>query len=110
MTQVGHSGTPTDAVISHRALSGIDALTESQRRLVWQALALSETADSRDLEKRETSDHTPSRFERAPGEPRPTNPLPQAKPVGTASVADLGQRRVDSVGCPHCDNRDVVGS
>jgi transposase-like protein len=24
------------------------------------------------------------------------------------SVADLGQCRVDSVGCPHCDNRDVV--
>jgi transposase-like protein len=28
--------------------------------------------------------------------------------LAAASVADLGQRRVDSIGCPHCDNSDVV--
>jgi transposase-like protein len=89
-------------------LSGIDTLTEPQRRLAWQALALSETGDSHDIEKRETSDQNPSLFERVAGEPRPTNPRPPTKPVGAASIAELGQRRVDSVGCPHCDNREVV--
>jgi transposase-like protein len=38
---------------------------------------------------------------------RPARP-PPASQVGTDSVAALGQRRVDSVGCPPCDNRDVV--
>jgi transposase-like protein len=70
-------------------------------------LALSETGDRGDIEKRETSEQTLSLFERVPVEPRSMNP-PPAKPVGAASVAELGQRRVDSVGCPHCDNREVV--
>jgi transposase-like protein len=78
-------------------LVGIDTLTEPQRRLAWQALALSETGDSYDIEKREASDQAPSLSERVP-----------AKLVGAASVAEIGQRRVDSVGCPHCDNREVV--
>jgi transposase-like protein len=33
---------------------------------------------------------------------------PLADQAGAASVAELGQCRVDSVGCPHCNNRDVV--
>jgi len=70
-------------------LAEIAALTELQRRQAWQTLALAEAADE-----------LPS-----------ANPPLQAQPtngVGTVSIADLGQRRVDSVGCPHCDNRDVV--
>lgn len=31
-----------------------------------------------------------------------------SNPIATEGVAELGQRRVDSVGCPHCDGRDVV--
>jgi transposase-like protein len=89
-------------------LGGIDMLTEPQRRLARQALALSEASDSHDIERRITSVQGPSRFERAPDQPRPANPLPPANPVGAAGVAELGQRRVDSIGCPHCDNRDVV--
>jgi transposase-like protein len=44
-------------------------------------------------------------------EPQPANPPSQAPPgnlVGVASVADIGQRRVNRVGCPHCHNHDVV--
>ena len=70
-------------------LVGIGALTEPQRRQAWQALALSEAAD----------------------EPMAASLSPQAQPrseISTASLAELGQRRIDSVGCPHCDNRDVV--
>ena len=70
-------------------LIGIAALTEPQRRQAWQALALCGTED----------------------EPLPATLPPQAQPrseIGTASIAELGQRRVDSVGCPHCANRDVV--
>jgi transposase-like protein len=68
---------------------------------------LSETGDIDDIEKRETSDQDRSRGERAAGEPWPTNTAP-AKQGGAASVAELGQRRVVSVGCPHCDNRKLV--
>ncbi len=37
-------------------------------------------------------------------------PAPSLVPKsgGTAGVGDLGQCRVNSVGCPHCANRDVV--
>ena len=70
-------------------LVGIAALTEPQRRQAWQALALSEVVD----------------------ELMPAGLLPHAQPrseIGTASLAELGQRRVDSVGCPPCANLDVA--
>ena len=36
-------------------------------------------------------------------------PLAQpSSPIDAVSVAELGQHRVDSFGCPHCENRDVV--
>jgi transposase-like protein len=92
-------------------LVGIDTLTEPQRRQAWQALALCEAADSQDIEMRPDSEQAASFSERAVDEPRPANPLlaaTPANPFGAAGVAALGQRRVDSVGCPHCDNRDVV--
>jgi len=92
-------------------LGGIAALAESQRRRTWQALALSGAADSRDIETHSPLDHGPSRFDRAADESRPAIASPQARPadqVGAAGIAELGQRRVDSFGCPHCNNRDVV--
>lgn len=89
-------------------LSGIDRLTEPQRRLVWRALAMSETGDSHDMEPGERSGHPRSVVERATGELSPASPQPSAQPVDPSSVAALGQRRVDSVGCPHCDSREVV--
>jgi transposase-like protein len=92
-------------------LVGIDTLTEPQRRQAWQALALREAADSQDIEVGTTSGRGTPSLERAADEPQSANPplaAPPANPFGAAGVAALGQRRVDSVGCPHCDNRDVV--
>jgi transposase-like protein len=92
-------------------LGGIAALTGPQRRQAWQALALSETADSGDIGTETSLDPGASRFERTEGEPQRARRLPLAPladQAGAASVAELGQCRVDSVGCPHCNNRDVV--
>ena len=55
-------------------LGRIDTLTEPQRRRAWQALALSETAKSPDIEMRWISEQAAAHFEQAPGEPQPTNP------------------------------------
>lgn len=92
-------------------LAGIVALSGPQRRRAWQALALSETADSGGIEAHSPLDQGASRVDRAADEPPAASPPRQAEPanrVASASVADLGQHRVDSVGCPHCDNHDVV--
>jgi len=89
-------------------LCGITALTEPQRRRAWQSLALFEAAESRDI-------GTPGSLEPgvdgAADEPPPAilpSQAPPADRVGAARIAELGQRRVDSLGCPHCANRDVV--
>ena len=89
-------------------LCGITALTEPQRRRAWQSLALFEAAESRDI-------GTPGSLEQgvdgAADEPPPAilpSQAPPADRVGAARIAELGQRRVDSLGCPHCANRDVV--
>jgi transposase-like protein len=92
-------------------LSGIALLTDAQRQLVWQALALSEAAASPDAEAPAAAEQIPAHAKPPADQVQPANPL--APPLaaargGSASVADLGQFRVDSVGCPHCDNRDVV--
>jgi transposase-like protein len=82
-------------------LAGAATLSEPQRRQAWQALALSEPADGHDIEAHSQLDQSAS----------PASPSPPAQPANraaSASVAELGQRRVDSVGCPHCDNHDVV--
>ena len=93
-------------------LGGIAVLTEPQRRQAWQALALSETADRHDIETHSRRDLNASRFDQATDEPQPASLPPQARSAdqagATSSIAELGQRRVDSVGCPHCANRDVV--
>jgi transposase-like protein len=82
-------------------LDEIASLTEPQRRRAREALALLETADSRGVEPGSPTDQDTSRLAQADAA-RPTDR------VGMASVAELGQRRVDSVGCPHCGNHDVV--
>ena len=93
-------------------LVGIAVLSEPQRRRAWQALALSEAANTGDVDTPSFTDQDPLRADRASGEPRPPSPASQARPVigvtGAASVAELGQLRLDSTGCPHCGNRDVV--
>ena len=92
-------------------LGGIAALTVAQRRRAWQGLALAEAADSGDCETVGLLEESASRLDPALDETQPAMPPAQARPahpVDTPSIADLGQCRVDSVGCPHCDNRDVV--
>jgi transposase-like protein len=92
-------------------LDGIAALTEAQRRRAWQGLALAEAADSGDDETVGLLEENASQLDRVSDETRPAMSPAQAgraHPVDTPSIAALGQRRVDRVGCPHCDSRDVV--
>ena len=71
-------------------LGGIADLTEPQRRQVTETLALPATPDI-------VEPVLPAR-----------NPSRSADLVGVPSIAQLGQRRIDSLGCPHCASRDVV--
>lgn len=92
-------------------LGGIAGLIEPQRRRAWQALALSEAADNCDIETCRPLDQGASQFDLAADNLQRASPPPHARPanpVGAISVAELGQLRVDSFGCPHCDNCDVV--
>jgi transposase-like protein len=94
-------------------LSEMAVLTAPQRRQAWQTLALSEASDCDDMETgwssgadiassgpTATSDQPPAVTARPVGQP--------LNRLGTEVVAALGQRRVDSIGCPRCDSRDVV--
>jgi len=94
-------------------LSGVAALTPPQRRQAWQTLALSEASGRDDIEAGSPRgvDLAASGPAATPDQPPTFTPLPVARPLnrpGTDVVADLGQRRVNSIGCPHCDSRDVV--
>jgi transposase-like protein len=100
-----------DPIMFKRWLSGIASLTEPQRRSAWQGLALSETAGSPGVEASAGSEQAATHAKRPAARVQPAGPPASplaARPSRTTSVADLGQCRVDSVGCPHCDHRDVV--
>jgi transposase-like protein len=74
-------------------------------------LALSEVATSPEAEALSASERTPAHGKPLADRIQPSSPPPPplaAERGSTARVADLGQRRVDSVGCPHCDSGDVV--
>jgi transposase-like protein len=83
-------------------LGGIGSLNEAQRRQAWQALALAEAADSGEVWASVVVDI--STTEPAPAEA----PARHSQQAGAVRVAELGQRRVDIIGCPHCDCRDVA--
>jgi hypothetical protein len=51
-------------------LGGIATLSELQRRQAWQALAISEAADSDDIEPRPALKQASSRLDRAADDPR----------------------------------------
>src|SRR6202453_2724991 len=106
-------GTTMDVAEFDCWLSGIAALTTPQRRQAWQTLALSEASDCDDTEigPHWGGDIDDSSAAATPDQPPTVTPSPVARPLnrlGSDVVADLGQRRVDSIGCPHCDSRDVV--
>lgn len=71
-------------------LGGIAGLTESQRRQALQALASPAVPDI-------AAPVLPGR-----------NEARAADPADVPGIAELGQRRVASLGCPHCAHRDVV--
>ena len=79
-----------DATAFKAWLGGITGLTASQRQQAAEMLASPSTSDI-------VEPVLPAR-----------NESRVADLVGTPSVAELGQRRVACVGCPHCANRDVV--
>lgn len=89
-------------------LGGVASLTEAQRRRAWQALAMAEASDGDAVETPCLLDEGASRFGGASAEARSAMSPRQEQPASAASIAALGQRRVDSTGCPHCANRDVV--
>lgn len=79
-----------DAAAFEAWLSRVAGLSEAQRQQVLHVLAVSTI---------------PAIAEAAlPALAAPRTP----DPVGVADIAELGQRRVVSLGCPHCANRDVV--
>jgi len=88
-------------------LGGIAALSEPQRRRAWQALAICEAAENDALEMHAHPALGASCPGPVAGDPQPASPTP-VNPVGATSVAALGQRRVDSLGCPHCAHHEVV--
>jgi transposase-like protein len=94
-------------------LGKIAVLTPAQRRQAWQTLALSEARDCGDCETGPLLgvDIAGSGPATKPDQQSSSMPSPLAQPLnrlGSDVVAELGQRRVDSIGCPHCDSRDVV--
>jgi len=94
-------------------LDGLVALTLAQRRQAWQALALSEALDSPAIELRAVLDPSLASVDVAPAANKAPalQRWPEARPsapVGAAGVAAPGQRRVDSLGCPHGDSRVIV--
>jgi transposase-like protein len=94
-------------------LSALAALTPQQRREAWQTLALSEASEGDAIETGPPRgvDNASSGPAATPDQPPPATPLPVAQPLhrlGSDVVAELGQRRVDSIGCPHCESREVV--
>lgn len=93
-------------------LGWIAVLTGPQRRRAWQALAVSEAANTGGVEMPGFMGQDHSRADQAtddPGRPNPASPARSVIEVtGATGVAALGQRRVDSTGCPHCGNHDVV--
>src|SRR4051794_6674061 len=93
-------------------LSRIAVLTPPQRRQAWQRLALSEALDcDNDTGPAWGVDIADSGAAAVPDQPPASTPSPVAQPLNrlaTDVVAELGQRRVESIGCPHCGSRDVV--
>lgn len=79
-----------DATAFEAWLRGIAALSEPQRQLASQMLGLAAVTD--------------------PAAPLPSAPAPGRADnvVGPRSLAELGQRRIDSLGCPHCASHAVV--
>ena len=86
-------------------LAGIERLNAAQRGRVFQALALAEANEPNAFRDRETI--TPTRLCEAEAKP----PAGCEKTVEVASgerlLSQIGQARLASFGCPHCDGDNV---
>lgn len=82
-------------------VSGIAALNFVQRRRAWQALALSELSDDPASEPLAMPEMDIASITSV-AVPAHLPPPAASGRVGAAAVAELGQRRVDRKGCPHC--------
>ena len=83
-------------------LGGIAALTAPQRRQAWQTMALSEAMDTGDIEMGCLTGPVEARADQIVSRP------PRMASAGASGLAEIGQRRIDSAGCPHCQSHDVA--
>jgi transposase-like protein len=100
-----------DATEFENWLSGIATLNVPQRLGAWEALALSEVSyDSVAAAPARPVGGSASTNDAAISGDLSAVPSPKGASdrVGADLVAELGQRRVDRRGCPHCDSREVV--
>lgn len=93
-------------------LSAMAALTVTQRGEAWQRLALCEASDGAsgapDMPSASVSpDVGTAAADDVSLAPSHLAERPSVR-VGADLVAELGQRRLDSVGCPHCECRQVA--
>lgn len=95
-------GIAMDPLMFETWLGGITALTAPQRCQVWQTMALSESVDAGGIE----TGGLPIPFEARVDQT--VNAPPSVASAGTPGLAEIGQRRIDSTGCPHCQSRDIA--
>jgi transposase-like protein len=87
-------------------LGGIERLSAAQRRQTFQAL--DGTCD-RDAGKCSEAGAAAVISDIAPDCALPVEDASALlNRVGTASLAEIGQRRVEYMGCPHCSSREVI--
>ncbi len=94
-------------------LNGIAALTSPQSHETWRTLALSAATDGGAIHYGMSSGATISDIGGAVAKddlPMVLSSSSDRSPIraGTDAVTKLGQRRVASIGCPHCECRQVA--
>ena len=89
-----------DAAEFESWIQGIAALTPLQRRQAWRTLGLSEAASCDGIETCVPAGARIASLGEQAGREEPAAP-PPSNLVGADVVAALGQRRIDSIGCPH---------
>ena len=95
-------------------MAGTARLTLPQRQQAFRSLAIAEAMTALDGEgtvdiwamadRPATSEIGAEIAQELVGRPASAVPAPS----GVAAVADVGRRRVEVMGCPHCANRDVI--
>lgn len=97
-------------------LVGTAKLTASQRKEAYRSLALAEAMAPLDDEEAEDWDGAVETVVTEPASSVAPVPAGSVEPPaltnpgrsGVNAIADVGHRRVASMGCPHCGNRDVI--